>query len=205
MFYGCGSLTALDLSDWDVSNATNMYHMFADCFQMTDYDFTGWNTAKVTDVNGMFNSNRALQSVDLSDFDVQNIVTFAQFFDGCTALEQVIGLDQWNTASMQKMGEMFNGCSSLRTLDLSAFDTSKLFQTDRTFYNCSGLTTIYVGDGWDMSNVTTHPDMFTGCSSIVGGNGTVYSTANTGVAYACVDTVEHPGYLTYKAPATTNP
>ncbi len=197
MFYGCGELTKMDMSKWDMSNVTTTYHMFADCFKMVDYNFSGWNTPKLVDTNGMFNSNKALKSVNLSDWDTQNVESFAQLFDGCVSLEEIIGLDKWHTDSMLKMGEMFNGCGSLKILDLSSFDTSKLIQTDRAFYNCSGLTTIYVGDGWTVSNVTTDVNMFTGCSSIVGGNGTTYQGSD--LKYACVDSSDTPGYLTYKA------
>ena len=36
MFYGCGSLTTLDLSSFDTSNVTDMGYMFCDCSNLTN-------------------------------------------------------------------------------------------------------------------------------------------------------------------------
>jgi len=61
---------------------------------------------------------------------------------------------------------MFSGCSGLRTLDLSGFNTSKVKNMGSMFYNCSGLTAIYRGSGWSTAKVTSGSSMFTGCTSL---------------------------------------
>jgi hypothetical protein len=66
------------------------------------------------------------------------------------------------------------------------------------FNGCYRLTTVYVGDGWDMSKVTSSGAMFAGCGKLVGGNGTVFDASKTDKTYACVDAEGIPGYLTYK-------
>ena len=44
-------------------------------------------------------------------------------------------------------------------------------------------------------------NMFSGCSSLVGGAGTTYDENHTDVEYAHIDEgPSNPGYLTYKAP-----
>ena len=40
------------------------------------------------------------------------------------------------------MGEMFSGCSSLTTLDLSEFDTSKVTNMGNMFRGCTNLTSL---------------------------------------------------------------
>jgi hypothetical protein len=83
-------------------------------------------------------------------------------------------------------------------VDLSSFNTSKLLETYSMFDGCTQLKTVYVGDGWDMSKVTNHGSMFSGCSSLVGGNGsTVAKLGAVDKTYACADTPETPGYLTH--------
>ena len=64
------------------------------------------------------------------------------------------------------------------------------------FYKCQTLKTIYVSDLWDTSKVTSSTDMFRGCTSLVGGNGTAYSSSYTNKTYARIDTADAPGYLT---------
>ena len=77
------------------------------------------------------------------------------------------------------------------------------------FQSCANITTIYVGDGWNMENVTGSGNMFIGCTSLVGQNGTAYNSTITTAIYAVVDGsliydpeldeyVPQPGYLTYK-------
>ncbi len=63
---------------------------------------------------------------------------------------------------------------------------------------CSKLTTIYVGDSWSTSNVTSSSMMFVNCTRLVGGNGTVYNSSYTNATYARIDTASTPGYLTRK-------
>jgi hypothetical protein len=62
---------------------------------------------------------------------------------------------------------------------------------------CSNLKTIYVSDGWTTENVTSSGGMFTGCSSLVGGMGTVYDSNYLQEAYAHIDGgPSNPGYFT---------
>ena len=63
------------------------------------------------------------------------------------------------------MGNMFNYCNSLTTLDVSNWDTSKVTKTEYMFSNCKALTTLDISN-WDTSKVTTMQVMFEYCSSL---------------------------------------
>ena len=71
----------------------------------------------------------------------------------------------------------------------------------RLFENCSKLETIYVGEYWDLytrPNESDNAQCFSGCTSLVGGNGTVYSDSHKGIDYARIDGQDgNPGYLTF--------
>lgn len=54
---------------------------------------------------------------------------------------------------------MFNGCSSVKSLDLSMFDTSEVRDMNNMFYGCSALETLDISS-FDMSNVTSYTGMF---------------------------------------------
>ena len=190
MFYGCGQLTELDLSNWDTSSLTNLRHTFADCFKLEKIDFTGWDTSKVWNFDGMFNDCMALKELDLSSFDTGSATTFGQFFEGCASLKTVKGMENWDTSKVTNMEEMFNANSRdmhLEYVDLSAFDTSNVIAIYSMFNGCYRLQTVYVGDGWDMSKVTSSGSMFSGCSALVGANGTTTSGNPTDATYARVD------------------
>jgi hypothetical protein len=68
------------------------------------------------------------------------------------------------------------------------------------FYGCTNLRTIYVGSGWSTAAVTSSSDMFFNCTSLVGGQGTTYSSSNpTDKTYAHIDGgPSNPGYFTAK-------
>ena len=65
------------------------------------------------------------------------------------------------------------------------------------FKDCTNLTKI-TADEFDTSKVTDGRAMFLNCTSLVGGSGTVYSSNNTGLDYAKVDSPSSPGYFTSK-------
>ena len=68
------------------------------------------------------------------------------------------------------------------------------------FNKCSNLRTIYVGSGWNTASVTASSNMFTNCTSLVGGQGTTYNSSNPkDKTYAHIDGgPSNPGYFTDK-------
>ena len=204
MFYGCGQLESIDLSNWDVSKNTTFNHFFTDCYKLKYVNFDGWDTSSCEVFAAMFNNCDALEYVDVSSFDTQNAYAFHQMFEYCYNLKEIKGLENWDTRNVEGFYEMFSCCYKLEVLDLSSFVTTSLTDAYRNFNNCTSLKTIYVGDGWDMSKVTSSAAMFSGCNNLVGGAGTTFQGSD--LKYAHVDGgAENPGYLTYKAPETTNP
>ena len=198
MFYGCGRLTQMDLSKWDVSNVTTMYHMFCDCFNMVSYNFSGWNTASLVIMDGMFNDNDSLKVVDVSDFDTSKVQDFDQIFESCTELENIIGLELWDTSSGKEFAQVFVD-TKLKELNLTGFNLSNAKYTNDMFKNNSELTTIYVSDNWnlDPAKLDSSPNMFSGNPKLTGANGTTIAGNPVDATYARVDTAETPGYLTH--------
>ena len=63
------------------------------------------------------------------------------------------------------MWQMFSGCSSLTSLDVSSFDTGNVTSTWHMFSGCRSLTSVDVS-GFDTGSVTDMGAMFSGCSSL---------------------------------------
>ena len=105
------------------------------------------------------------------------------WFDGCTSLTTINGIENLNTEKVEDMRYMFYNCSLLSTLDLSGFNTARVLQMDFMFYGCSKLTTIYASSNFTTSAVTSLSDgMFTYCYSLVGA--VAYSSDKTDAEYA---------------------
>ena len=86
------------------------------------------------------------------------------------------------------MIHMFYGCSALKSLDLTNFNTAKVAYMNNMFEGCSALTTIYVSNKFVTDNVSNGSDMFTGCKSLKD-----YSDSKTDHTYANCGTT---GYFT---------
>ena len=87
--------------------------------------------------------------------------------------------------NLQINHDMFSGCSSLTSLDVSGWDTSRAYNVNRLFQNCSSISKI------DLSNFdTTHcsymKDIFSGMSSLDEiALGNLFSFNGNGAATEC--------------------
>ena len=198
MFHNCSGLTSLDVSGLNTTNVTDMDGMFAFCSSLTSLDLTNFNTANVTRMWGLFEGCSGLTSLDLTNFNTANVTDMTHMFFGCSGLTS-LDLTNFNTANVTSMTQMFVSCSGLTSLDLTNFNTGNVLFMDRMFRDCSALTTIYAGEGWSTEKLNESYDMFTGCTALVGGMGTVYDADHVDAAYAHIDGgTANPGYFTDK-------
>ena len=194
MFSGCSSLTSLDVSGWNTSQVTDMSSLFDECSRLATLDVSGWNVSSVTDMSSMFSLCKKLSRLDLSGWNTSTVTDMFSMFFACESLAS-LDISGWNTSSVTNMCGMFQGCSSLTILDLSNWNTSSVDDMGSMFFLCTSLKTIVVGEGWSTENAYAY-EMFSGCSSLVGGNGTAYSNGHNDAEYARIDAPGTPGYLT---------
>ncbi|MBR7012791.1 MAG: BspA family leucine-rich repeat surface protein [Muribaculaceae bacterium] len=153
------------------------------------------NTSEVTYMSYMFQGCTGLTSLDLTHFNTANVKSMSYMFNNCSGLMS-IDVRSFNTSKVGNMYSMFAECTGLTSLDLGSFDTSQLRLSSLMFDNCSNLRTIYASDDFNMAGVTSD-NMFSGCTSLVGGQGTVYSGYHTNGNYAHIDGgSSNPGYFT---------
>ena len=74
----------IDISDWNVSNAESMFHMFYCCNELKSVgDLSKWDISNVEDMTSMFESCKQLKSVgDLSNWNVSNVRFMYYMFSG---------------------------------------------------------------------------------------------------------------------------
>lgn len=171
MFSGCSSLESLDLSGWNTSNVNNtahllsgcsslkridlssfrtyevelMYEMFAGCSNLKEIVWgNNFSTEKVTDMSSMFKGCSSMETIDVSGFTTSKVLTFAEMFSGCEKAQAIIGIQDFDVHYAERFAEMFNGCSSLKTLDLSGWNTSSMTDMNSMFAWCSSLESLNV-------------------------------------------------------------
>lgn len=91
--------------------------------------------------------------------------TCSNWFNGCTNLTRIEGIENLNTSNVKNMSGMFALCSNLETLDLSHFNTERVTTMAQMFYGCTKLHDLNISS-FNTENVTSMNQMFGGCSSL---------------------------------------
>ena len=154
--------------------------------------------ARPTTTYSWFYGMENLQSITGIEYlNTSEVTNMGWMFGNCTELTS-LDLSHFNTSKVTEMGAMFYCCSSLTSLDLSSFNTSKVTRMPGMFNRCTNLRTVYVSHSWSTTAVTYSANMFSDCTSLVGGQGTTYNSSNpTDKTYAHIDGgPSNPGYFT---------
>ena len=168
MFKWCSGLTSLDLSSFNTSNVTDMHELFRGCNKLTSLNVSSFNTSNVQRMDAMFYGCSGLTSLDVSNFNTSNVVSMSRTVD--TVLDYYTGYSSNQEVQIARNNElfrfgMFAQCSSLTSLDLSSFNTSKVTDMRGLFEGCKNLTSLNVSS-LNTSNVKYMDAMFRDCSSL---------------------------------------
>ena len=165
------------VADYVATNSTLTFK------KITSDNLEGLDLSRMAVVDNIDN----VQNVCTNYSSIKNIVfdesfkTYAPtslsvFFIGCESLETISGLEYLNTANVEIMDNMFNGCSALTSLDLTNFNTAKVTNMSFMFHGCSALKSLDLTN-FNTANVTDMSFMFHGCSALTSLDLTNFNTA----------------------------
>ena len=132
----------IDFNDIDVSNLDSFYDKNAGKFG-----------------KGLF-ENIQFKYIDISDWDVSNVMTMNCMFAYCIELKSVGDISKWNVSNVTDMYCMFLNCKFFNQ-DLSGWDVSNVTNMAFMFYDCESFNQDI--SKWDVSNVTDAINMFEKC------------------------------------------
>ena len=167
LYLGNTFYTGGDFSGWNTSNVTNMCYLFDGSTYLKTLNLSSFDTSNVTDMSFMFNGCSSLKALDLSSFNTSKVTTMNSMFHNCSSLT-ALNLSSFNTQNLTDMNYLFDGCSSLKTLDLSSFNTQNLTDMSRMFGTCTSLKELNIS-GWDLSKLYNNDsdyNMFYDCTSL---------------------------------------
>ena len=98
------------------------------------------------------------------DSNTSKVTDMGYMFEGCTNLRS-LDLSNFDTSNVTNMDSMFQECNGLTSLDVSSFDTSKVTNMQYMFSNCNSLTSLDLSS-FDTSKVTTMYQIFGGCTNL---------------------------------------
>ena len=90
----------------------------------------------------------------------------AWWFNYCTKLTEIKGIENLNTENVTDMGYMFHYCSSLTTLDVSKFNTANVTDMSGMFFGCISITNLDLRE-FDTKNVMNMAAMFDNCYDLI--------------------------------------
>lgn len=116
---------------------------------------------------------------DITSIDVTNLIVLGEndngypvttdmckVFYGCDALTTIIGLENWNTASVTDMSGMFGKTAISKITGVADWDTSNVESMSSMFDEDKNLIDVSELSKWDTSNVQSMRYMFSKCSSL---------------------------------------
>ncbi len=84
---------------------------------------------KYNNTNNMFAGCSLLTSINVSNFNINNVTNMSNMFSYCSSLTS-INLSNFNTNNVTNMAAMFYKCSSLTSINLSNFNCDKIKDTN---------------------------------------------------------------------------
>ena len=155
MFSSCGSLTSLDVSNFNTQNVTNMNGMFYFCSSLTSLDVSGFNTQNVTNMNGMFYGCESLTFINLGDkFDASKVSNVSDMFTNCNSLKTITGSIKNLSISLNLSKCPLDHDSALRIINgLATVTTAQTLTLNSTTKSTLSATekAVLINKGWTLA------------------------------------------------------
>ncbi|MDO5557694.1 MAG: BspA family leucine-rich repeat surface protein, partial [Clostridia bacterium] len=137
------------------------------CWKSEDNKVYIWGKGGVTapfNCTNLFAAINNIEVLDLTYFNIKNVICMGSIFDGCSKLRNIILGTNFNTEKVNSMNCMFARCPLLEGLNLeNKFDTSNVVNMNGMFYNCQSLQSLSLGNKFDTSKVKDMRKMFDNC------------------------------------------
>jgi surface protein len=143
------------ICDWNVSNVTNMRHMFA-CAPAFNQPIGKWDVSKVTDMSFMFWDAGDFDQ-PIGDWDVSNATNLSHMFHCASNFNQPIG--KWNVHKVTDFAGLFS-CAVAFNQPIGEWDVRNATNMNDTFRSTRSFNQS-IGK-WNVCNVTSMRYMFDG-------------------------------------------
>jgi surface protein len=137
-----------DLSNWDVSNVTDMSRMFQNAKQFNN-DISSWNVSNVTNMREMFEIAKQFNQ-DLNNWDVSSVTDMYYMFYAATSFDQ--DLNNWDVSSVTNMDNMFANTWNFNG-NVASWNVSNVTEMGGMFNEAWEFNQNL--SNWDVTNVTS--------------------------------------------------
>ena len=164
--FRCGYKKTLGENEYELNSGENWPKWFTYASKISKVVFeASFANARPTNCYAWFLNFKNLTQIEgIENLNTENVTNMACMFQGCSSLTS-LDVTNFNTAKVTDMRYMFCGCSKLTSLDVTKFNTEKVTDMSYMFYNCKALTSLDVTN-FNSENVTNMSFMFSGCSTL---------------------------------------
>ena len=133
-------------------------------------DLSEWDVSNVTDMQSMFRQSKNANNIGISNWDVSNVTNMSRMFENCFNFDE--NISNWKVDNVRNMYAMFFNCNDFNQ-NLSNWDVSKVTDMSLIFSECdkfnNGNELSDNGDKssdkdkplvWTLSSVTNLSNMF---------------------------------------------
>ena len=120
-------------------------------------------TSELRNLGRMFKGCSSLLEIEgISDWDTGNVTTAANAFEGCISIRN-LDLSKWNLDKCTSISSMFDGCTSLESVKLPEKAPLGISGLSYTFQGCSSLKVVNIPE---ISGKIKLAGLFKDCSSL---------------------------------------
>lgn len=163
-------------------------YMFSGMNRVTEFDIDDFDTSSVENMSHMFSNNRDYfmpkETVVHFNLDTSSVKDLSYFLYHARTWHPVV--NTFDTRNVTNMASTFEEVWASPELDLTGWDTSKVTNMTKLFYDSSYIEKIYVSDTFVTTNVTQSDGIFGGYFfNLKGQQGT--SVPGHDISYARID------------------
>ena len=177
-FKNFSALTTLEgLKNLNAAEATSMSEMFYGCSALPSISLDMTDGEKVAETTRMFYGCSSLKSVTFPSEGVKlsHVTDMRNMFEKCSLLIDV-DLTALSAPSLVDMQAMFKDCAALESIDLSNVLTTSVSDMSYLFQGCTSLKTVTLSDV-NTEGVSEMSYLFSGCSSLASLDLSSFNTA----------------------------
>lgn len=142
-----------DISSWDVNNVVNMSGMFSEA-ENFNADISQWNVSQATDMSNMFYKATAFNQ-DIGNWDVSQVTSMHNMFGDAKSFNQ--DLNKWTVSNVTYMSFMFEGAKNFNG-KINDWDVSRVEDMVAVFRGATNFNQDI--SRWDVSQITDMQGMF---------------------------------------------
>ena len=121
------------------SPLTNLDHMFEGCEDIIYIDLSHIQPPSIDSMSHTFKGCKNLQKINLTSIDTSKVKSMDSLFENCISLTDILGIERFNTSSLNSISRMFYNCTDLIVANLSEFNIDKIYNINETFFNHKNL------------------------------------------------------------------